>query len=411
MTAVLLGSILLVIVGSLVGIPVAVALGLFATILELIHLVWVRRGLENVGYRRQLATDRVAWGDEIPMTLEVWNRKAIPLPWLRADDETSPGVVVLGRAQELRSDPSGTSLRNTWTLAPYERVVRRQRILAAERGVFTIGPVTLTVGDLFARTAATEEREVVDTFLVRPRTVPTAGVARPERWGDAARTQRRWLDDPSRFAGVRPYQPGDPIRRIHARASARVGRPFTKRFESSRDREVLLLVDLQTDEAPSWQTTFDSDDVEALIVAAASVARALARDNAALGVAAAGYSGAQRRFAYLPVSSAPRQVERLLDVLARLSSHPSTSFDRLLEYVRRAAPAGQSLLVVTARDPGSYLAGLRGLQRAGFGVRLLACGAGASQAAATARRAGIAASTAGLDGPWRAAGVLTMVRG
>ena len=76
----------------------------------------------------------------------------------------------------------------------------------------------------------------------------TAGAARPGRKSGLA-------EDPSRFAGIREYTPGDPIKRIHPRASARLGRPSTKRFEPSRDREVLIALDIQTTAGPVGTST------------------------------------------------------------------------------------------------------------------------------------------------------------
>lgn len=46
------------------------------------------------------------------------------------------------------------------------------------------------------------------------------------------------------FAEVRPYQPGDDIRNIDWRHTARRGRPYTKLFHEEREQVRLLLVDL-----------------------------------------------------------------------------------------------------------------------------------------------------------------------
>lgn len=46
------------------------------------------------------------------------------------------------------------------------------------------------------------------------------------------------------FAEVREYQPGDPFQAIDWKVTARVGRPFIKRFVEERELTVLLLVDI-----------------------------------------------------------------------------------------------------------------------------------------------------------------------
>jgi uncharacterized protein (DUF58 family) len=409
MTVQAVAAVLLILGGSLLEVPVAVVLGTILLFLEVIHWVWVRYGLDGVTYERRLATDRTSWGHDIPLSVEVWNRKRLPLAWLRADDEASSHVIV--RERPLVVDDAGAlAMRNAWTLAPFERVVRQLHVGAERRGVFTLGPVRLSVGDLFARRAAAAEGNAVHRFIVRPRTVATRGFERPDRWGGEERARFGLTEDPARFVGVRPYAIGDPRRRMHHRTSARLGRPITKRFEPSRDREVLLALDVQTEHGPAWDIAFDSEAVESLIVIAASLARSLAAERATFGIVAAGYTGAESRFARLAVSAAPGQLERVLDLLARLSSHASAPFERLLDLVHRTARPGTTIVVVTARDSRPFFRHLRSLQRAGCDVVVLACGLDAAADVDRARAAGFVARKAALDGPWQSAQDLAVSR-
>ncbi len=408
MTGQALAAIFLILAGTALNVPIVIALGFFTLVLETIREVWARYGLRDVTYIRRLATDRTTWGDDIPLTIEVWNRKGLPLAWLRAEDEATDGVVVRERA--LVEGAEGGVLRNLWTLAPWERVTRYFHVGAERRGVFVLGPVTLAVGDLVARQAASEGRPSRARFLVRPRTVATPQLERPERWGGVERVRAGLTEDPARFAGVRPYVPGDPIRRIHQRSSARLGGPVTKRFEPSRDREVLIALDVQTAQVPAWDLAFDDETVEQLYVVAASIARSLAAEHAMFGIAAAGYSGAETRLAHVPVSAASGQAERVLDLLARLSSHASAPFEQLLVFVQKIARPGTTVLVLTARDPSPFVAHLRRIERSGSRVTVLACGPHANDDAARARAFGLVARTARLDGPWRTAETLVVAR-
>ena len=178
---------------------------------------------------------------------------------------------------------------------------------------------------------------------------------------------------------------------------------MTKRFEPSRDREVLIALDIQTAEGPAWTVDYDADAVEALYVTAGSIARSLLASRAAVGLAAAGYTGVASRFARLPVSAAPGQAERLLDLLARLSSHQSAPFEPLLGLVARTVRSGTTVIVLTTRDPLPFVGHLRGIQRRGATILVVTCGPDGPSAAARARRAGFAARCVRLDGPWRTA--------
>lgn len=407
MSAGVLASLGLLLAGAILGVPVAGVLGIVGLMLAVVHWIWATRGLQGVRYTRRLGAPRVAWGEETALDIEVWNRKRLPLAWLRADDATTPGLLVRDRPI-VETEAYGPALRNTWTLAPYERVVRHLHVSAERRGLFHLGPADVSVGDLFARPAATTEISRIDTLLVWPRTVPAPAMVRPERWGDLDRARRGLIEDPSRFAGIRPYSPGDPIRRIHPRISERLGRPMTKRFEPSRERDVLIALDLQTQPGRAWELSVDDDAAEELFVVAGSVARSLAAQHASFGLTAAGYSGLPRRFADVEVAHGAGQVERVLDLLARLSPTPSAPFETLLARIERRASNGTTVLVVTARAVGPFVRPLRRLSRAGFGVSILAVGRDATANAAAARAAGFTARAGTLDGPWPTATALAL---
>src|ERR671922_2476965 len=116
-------AIVLVVIGVWLGVAIPVVLGVAVLILEIARAAWARRAVERARYARRLARDRAAWGEDIPLEIEAWNRSPLPLPWLRADDEVSQGVTVRGRTVAIGRSGSFT-LRNAWTLAPFERVVR-----------------------------------------------------------------------------------------------------------------------------------------------------------------------------------------------------------------------------------------------------------------------------------------------
>jgi uncharacterized protein (DUF58 family) len=400
----------LIVLGSALGVPIAIVLGVVTLLLDLVHVAWQRRGLSSIRYSRRLAARRAPFGERIGLEIEAWNRGSLPVAWLRADDEASQGVELAERDLDDGEEPGTAVLRNAWTLRPWERVRRRFHVTTDRRGVFALGPVELSAGDPFARRVASELRQGTDTFLVWPRTIPTTELEPPDRFGDRERAIAALAEDPSRFAGVRPYAPGDPVRRIHARASARVGEPMVKRFEPSRDREVLIALDVQAADGPAWDAGWADDEVESLYSIAGSVARALALRRVSFGILAAGYTGAETRIATVPMSSAPGQAERVLDLLARLSSHASMPFERLLLVATRRVRPGTTVLVLTARDPGSFVPALRRLRHAGADVVVVAAGREAVRDAARAREAGFAARRAVLDAHWRTAEHLVLAR-
>lgn len=401
-------GVLMIIVGAALSAPGLMLIGGLTVLSRWLTTLWSRYGLGSITYERRLGTTRAVWGDEVPLDIEVWNQKLLPVPLLLADDHVTDSLRVTGRRLGASDRPGQGTLQNAWSLLWYERVVRHLWIEARRRGVFTFGPVRMTVSDLFERGTRSEERALPDQLLVRPRTVRVRAAEPARAPLGASRTRTSLFTDPARFAGVRAYQPGDPLKRIHWRATARIGEPVSRRYEPVHERHVLLAVDLQTVSGPHWLMLFDDEQVEALCVSAASLARRFLRDGAACGLLLGTQLAGGRRWAYLPPSSAPAQLGRVEDALARVRPIVSLPFERLLAAVPRLLPPGGTLLVLSARDPSDFVEPLRRLSRSGYAVQHVALGEERGAHRAIAASAGVAGATADLSPGWREADALVL---
>src|SRR5437660_7374531 len=113
------------------------------------------------------------------------------------------------------------------------------------RGYYQIGPMVMESGDLFGL----HRRYCVDAephyLLVYPRTVPLEGydLASRRPIGDV-RLVHRLYEDPTRIVGIRPYEAGDPLNRVHWRATARTGQLHSKVYDPSTMAGAMLLLDL-----------------------------------------------------------------------------------------------------------------------------------------------------------------------
>lgn len=398
----------MVVAGALLSAPGLLLIGGLTLLSRWLTTLWSRFGLDSIGYERRIATNRAVWGDQVPLDVEVWNRKLLPVPLLTADDHVTDTLRVAGRPLVASERPGQGAIQNSWSLLWYERVVRHLVIDASRRGAFTFGPIRLTVSDLFERGTTSEERELPGELLVRPRTVPVrAGHAAQAPLG-TVRTRASLFTDTSRFAGVRRYEPGDPVRRIHWRATARIGAPVSRRYEPVHERQVLLAVDLQTVPGPYWLMLFDDDQVEALCVAAASLARRMLRTDTACGLLVGTQLAGGRRWAYLPPSAAASQLGRIEDLLARVQPILSLPFERLLGVVPRRLGPGGTVLSLGARDPEPYADRLRQLARTGYAVTHLCFGPDREVHRTGMAAIGIHARVAELDPDWRRADALVL---
>lgn len=395
-------GLLLVVLGGLLGVAIVVVFGIVVLVLAWLRMIWARRALRRVRLERRFEPDRVMCGDTAHLVVSAWNRKLMPLPWLRMEEPLP---------SELRpaEDPVGTgwkvgsrNLVNGWTLGPHERVTRRIDLSADRRGVYRFGTLALSAGDLLGEEVAEEDRSLPATLVVRPRTLPIRRLEAARDRSGVLRARRSLIEDASRFAGVRPYTAGDPVRHLHWRATGRLGVPLVKRFDPSRDRDVVIALDIQTT-AEAWTGRHDDDLAESLCVVAASLARSFEAEGSACGLAVAAYTGSTQRLAFLAPSAAERQSGRVGDLLARISPYPSAPFEYLLGRLVRMVRPGTLVVVVSSRDPVIILPLLRRLVRGGFGVVHLAAGPDGAAQARRSRSVGIDARAVRLDGDWRTA--------
>jgi uncharacterized protein (DUF58 family) len=401
-------GVLLMLVGAALGAAGLMLIGGLTLFSRWLTTLWSRYGIDRIAFDRRLATDRAVWGDRVRLDVEVWNQKPLPLPLVAVDDHVTDTLRVVDRPLGPSDRPGQGVLTNAWSLLWYERVVRHLTIDARRRGVFTFGPVRITVSDLFERGTRTEERELPGSLLVRPRTVPVRSLEPARAPLGTARTRASLFTDPARYAGVRAYQPGDPPRRIHWRASARIGAPVSRRYEPVHERQVLIALDLQTVPGPHWLMLFDDDQVEALCVAAASLARRLLHDGAACGLLVGTQLAGGGRWAFVPPAGTRTQLGRIEDTLARVQPIVSVPFERLLAIVPRRLAPGGTVLVLSAREPAGFAEPMRRLARSGFAVRHVALGPDRTAHAATAARAGVDARVARLDPDWSRADALVL---
>lgn len=406
-------ALLLVAIGALAGAPGLILIAVVSAVYGALTSVWSRYGLREVEYRRTLAAERGVVGDEVPLDVTIWNRKPLPLPWIAADDPVTDGIGVRERPVLERSGELGKrALHNVWSLAWYERVVRHFHLVADRRGVFELGPVRLQVRDLLGRAATVGSGEGIDRLIVAPRVVGVRRSADERAPLGERRARRSLFSDPALFGGVRPFQPGDSMKQVHWRATARTGTALSRRYEPARGREVVIVLDVQTiADQPHWEMTYDDDAFESLCVAAASLARELLDEGASVGLAAASFTGTTQRIAFLPPQAAYGQLTRVATLLARCAPISSGPLEPLLTWLMQRVTPGCTLLVLSVRDPAPFRPVLARLAHSGYDTQWMGLRTGGDPATAGAgSRSGLRMIPALLEGGWREADALVVGR-
>ncbi len=129
------------------------------------------------------------------------------------------------------------------------------------------------------------------------------------------------------FQEVREYVAGDDTRAIDWNVTARVGRPYIKRFAEERDQTVMLLLDGSRSQSFGAVGAFKRD-LAAEILATLAFAAAYNKDETGLIL----FTGEIER--YVPPAGGETHVLRLVrDVLAFEPRHRGTNLTRALEFL------------------------------------------------------------------------------
>ena len=257
--------------------------------------------------------------EQLHINIVATNAKALPV-YLTVLPALS-GRLFPDRDGGLESKSSG--------LLGYQKASFDWRLTVGPRGVYAVGPLRLTSGDLFGffpRQAVLAARSEV---IVYPRLVPLRPVAftREEAFGTPG--GHGPVNDPVHILGTRDYQPFEPARQIHWKASARHRKLQSKVFAPSRQEKTLLMLD-----ACGYARLMDETLFERVLEVIASVAERMDRAGSAVGLFSnAQLNGPARTI--LPPARNPHQISRILETLAR--SRMSAE-DDLLNVIRHSAP-------------------------------------------------------------------------
>ena len=336
-------------------------------------VLWARVCLSGVTYRRRFGSNRLFFGEETDLYVEIVNAKPLPLAWLRAEDEYPAALAVTPARLASTYQPARKRLVNLLTLRWYERVTRHYRVSGTRRGAWSFGPVELSSGDIFGFALRRAEVPGSDTLVVYPRMAPLTALGLPARrpFGDFG-TPRRLSEDPLRLNGARAYAPGDSMRHIHWKATARRQELQTKQFDPSATHPMAICLNFNTFER-LWQGT-DTELLEYAITAAASVARWAWDNRHPVGLYANGMLQPGGQQVAIAPSSHPDQLLRILDALARCADYARWPIETTLQRATLHLPYGASVVMITAVVSDLLARSLSDLDGHDFGVALITLG-------------------------------------
>ena len=362
---------------------------LFALLISsrLLSRLWI----ENLSASRECNRLSAEIGERVAVAVTVTNRGRLPVPWVLLEDVLPRGAL-LQRPPRLRVTGKRLAIA---LVRGHGRKLMLYQLHFEMRGYYQIGPCMLESGDLFGLHRVYRVASAPTFVLVYPKVIPLVGfdIASRRPIGEV-RLSHRLFEDPTRISGVRLYQAGDPLNRVHWRASARTGVLHSKVYEPSCIVGATVLLDFHTG---SYHARHEPLRSELAVTTVATLVNAVYQMDQQIGLVTNGRDAADRirqegwdhdfrtrksarqsagmsetsdrlRPLVVPTRRGPEQLRRILETLARVELTDGLTFAQLITEAACRLPADATVIAVLGDVPLETAWALGNLRRRGYAV-------------------------------------------
>jgi uncharacterized protein (DUF58 family) len=330
----LVGAAVALLVGARVlGVVELAMLAAAAFLAVLTAVLRVRRAAVPLSAARVLHPTRAEAGSPARADLSVANRGSRSTGILSATDSFDGGR----RVARFLVPP----------MAPGETAEAAYRLPTGRRGIYSIGPLTISVSDFFGVAEATVTAAGTDRFVVYPKiedVLPLPGASTRE--GRMGSFQASRVPVGLEFFGLRQYEVGDDLRRVHWRSTARTGELMLRQDEMPWESRSTVLLDTRA-------AAHTGESFERAVEVAASVVTALCRGRRQIRFLTTG--GIDIR------STGRDRYPTIMEYLAAASPETTDHFDVILDQLRRTGGDGP-LAAVLANAPRGDLSAIGALR-------------------------------------------------
>jgi uncharacterized protein (DUF58 family) len=188
----------------------------------------------NLTVKRKLNPVRSFGGEPIKVTVEILNNLNVGINDLHLEDQVPNSLHIESGSNSFRL-----------SLKPLERTEHFYEISAPGRGQYALGPLKVATMDPMRFRRYSVEVPGRDRVMILPRVEDLGKVdVNAKRVGPWPGTvPSRSVGPGMEFFELRLYSPGDELRRINWKASARQARLVTNEFETERVTDVLVVLD------------------------------------------------------------------------------------------------------------------------------------------------------------------------
>lgn len=324
---------------------------------------------KNLNGEVRFHTHRLFPGEEVTGEVILENRGIIPLFGIQVEFDFWKVMPIESHyfATYQKSLKSNLlSYRGHFNIGKKQRLTIPFTVTGHRRGAYSFRELVVVMGDPLGLEQAEKRISIHQELLVYPTESNLQGIEETHRIPQGVTVVRRWIQDDIFFpVGARPYQTGDPFNRIDFKATAKLQKLHTKKFDFTAHGDICLIANLLTS---SYKWNFDEEHFERTLSLVARLARESMQMDLRFSFFANAQAGKGMRVFEILSGSGRNHFRRILEVLARFSIIHVTPISLALSTVRQRYPNGALAVVITSYLDDEMIKELNILVKQGFAV-------------------------------------------
>jgi len=331
----------------------------FVTLLHItvvgLSLLYSRIISRYVLIRRKDTVLRAHRFEPIEISLIVENRSPLPVAYLNVLDEPN---------YFFASEPGNFLI----SLRPGERKILNYPIESQRRGQYSVGPALIQGSDPLGLFPFRKQSKESQTLIVYPEVLPLSLKSSEGLPAGTIRVENRIYEDVTRYRSLREYLPGDALRRVNWKASAKTGQLFVMDYLPLLHAPVLILLNLNSEDYPM---RFRHHRIERAATLAASLIVHFLSLRQEIGLIASARLDREEAVPVAEIRGTHEHATTLLEMLAKMeAASGSRDFTQALFAAGIEVPVRTRLEVITPVLSELHCARLRQIKEKGCTVEI-----------------------------------------
>ncbi len=341
---------------------IAIGYGLYR-LLKLLRAL----AISKIEYTREFSDTAVFAGDSVYMTETVYNKTLFPLFFVDIEGYLYQGLAIDG------VKPRGGDMQHFVSrvhLLPFMQIKRTHKITCLRRGVFTLDTVSVFANGNPITFEAPMTLTVYPELLKTAPMLPTIATAVGEHI-----TSRALISDPFSLSGIRDYRPGDTMRQINYKATARSAYSPSalkvNNYDFCQNYSFVVCLNFHV----QWEDHVDLAEYERIMESGLSVsATALSEASRAggrIGFAANCECEGKERFLVYNMNSGKHHFLDIMKCMAEMEFTDGMSYAALLDHYISLNTENTLYILVTTYIDKQIDAKIAHLRRTGNDVKII----------------------------------------